>query len=201
MSTMPKARLTPEEYLAIEETAEYRSEYYQGEMFAMAGATYNHTMIAGNTLFQVRTQVAGRGCTVGQSETRIHIPRTGLYTYPDVVVVCGEKKFLDTKQMTLLNPTVIVEVLSPSTEAYDRGQKFEHYQSIESLREYLLVASDRISVMLHRRQSELQWLSITAKTLESSIELESVGCRLLLRDLYENVSLPSEKPTAAGGPE
>ena len=192
MSTLPKPRLTPEEYLAIEDAAEYKSEYFQGEMFAMAGATYEHNLIAGRVARHIGNQVDGRPCTVCQSDKRVHTPRTGFYTYPDVVVVCGEPAFLDPKKrMNLLNPTIIVEVFSPGTEAYDRGRKFEHYQTIDSLREYLMVASDRVAVTLYR-QADNQWLLITANTPESSIELESVGCRLLLRDLYDRVSFPGE---------
>jgi Uma2 family endonuclease len=176
MSTLPKPRLTPEEYLAIEDAADGKSEYYKGELFAMAGATYEHDLIAGNIGYRIRDQIRGHGCTVSTSDMRIHTPRTGLYTYPDAAVSWGEPRFLDQKRTTLLNPTVIVEVLSPGTEDYDRGRRFEHYQSIESLREYLLVASDRISVFLYRRQSENEWLLITATTMESSIELESAGC-------------------------
>ena len=131
------------------------------------------------------------------SAMRVHTPRTGLYTYPDAVVDCGEPRFLDKKRTTLLNPTAIVEVLSPSTEAYDRGRKFEHYQSIDSLREYLLIDSQRISVTLYRRQSGAPWLLITENSLDGSVELESVGCVLALRDLYAKVELPAETPAAA----
>ncbi len=127
---------------------------------------------------------------------RIHVPRTGLHTYADATVICGEPWFLDRKQMTLLDPTVIVEVLSANTEAYDRGRKFEHYQSIESLREYLLVASDRMSASLYRRQSQFEWLLITANTAESIVELESAECRLALVDLYDRVELPPESLAA-----
>ena len=158
MSTLPKPRLTPEEYLEIEDAAEFKSEFYHGEMFAMAGATYNHNLIAGNVLRHLGNQLLGRPCSTCGSDMRIHVPRTGLYTYADALVICGEPRFLDRKQMTLLTPTVIVEVLSASTEAYDRGRKFDHYQSIESLREYLLVASDRMSASLYRRQSQFDGL-------------------------------------------
>jgi Uma2 family endonuclease len=196
MSTLPKPRLTPEEYLEREDAAECKSEFYQGEMFAVAGATYNHNLIGGNVVRHLGNQLLGRPCSTCGSDMRIHVPRTGLYTYADALVICGEPRFLDWKQMTLLNPTVIVEVLSASTEAYDRGRKFEHYQSIESLREYLLVASDRLSAWLYRRQSQFEWLLITANTAESTVELESAGCRLALRDLYDRVELPPESLTA-----
>jgi Uma2 family endonuclease len=197
MSTLPKPRLTPEEYLEIEDAAEYKSEYYQGEMFAMAGATYNHNLIALNAAAELRQQLKRRPCTVCSSDMRIHTPRTGLYTYADAVVICGEPAFLGQNQMTLLNPTVIIEVLSPTTEAYDRGRKFEHYQSIDSLREYLLIASDRMSATLYRRQSEQQWLITIANTPESAIELESAGCRLPLLDLYDKVDFPADERLAA----
>jgi Uma2 family endonuclease len=191
MSTLSKPRLTPEQYLEIEDAAEYKSEYFQGEMFAMAGATEAHNDIAGNTFFQLASQLRDR-CSVSGSDQRIHIPRTGLFTYPDVVVTCGQREYRDRKRMNLLNPTVIIEVLSPSTEAYDRGRKFEHYQSIDSFREYLLIASDRVSVTRHRRQPNNEWLGAIVTDLEGSIDLESIGCTLLLRDLYDNVTFAAE---------
>ena len=119
---------------------------------------------------------------------RVSVGDTGLYTYPDVTVVCGEQRFLDDNQDTLVNPNLIVEVLSPSTEAYDRGRKFEHYRSIPSVTEYLLVASDRISAELFMRQPE-GWLLTAAGRLEDSIELRSIECVLKLGDLYEKVDL------------
>jgi Uma2 family endonuclease len=193
MSTLPKPRLTVEEYLAIEEAAEIKSEFYQGEMFAMAGATYAHSRIASNTGRHLGNLLAERPCGVCDSDMRIHIPQTGLFTYADVIVVCGEPMFLDRKQTTLLNPTLIGEVLSPSTAAYDHGRKFEHYQSIESLREYVLIASDRLSVMVHRRQSESQWLTMTVTSLDAGVDLESLGCRLLLSDVYKKIEFPAKQ--------
>ena len=120
-----------------------RSGYLDGEMFAMAGSSFNHNVIVGNILGELRQQLKGRPCRVCPNDQRVHIPATGLYTYPDVVVVCGEPQFQDGEIDTLLNPILIVEVLSPNTEADDRGEKFEHYQTIESLAEYVLVAQDR----------------------------------------------------------
>lgn len=121
---------------------------------------------------------------------RVHMPATGLYAYPDVVAVCGEPRFLDDQDDTLLNPGLIVEVLSPSTEACDRGRKFEHYKSIESLREYLLVASDRMHADLYTRQPDGRWLLTSADKLEDSLTLESVGAEVALADLYEKVEFP-----------
>ena len=123
---------------------------------------------------------------------RVQVTATGLYTYPDVTVVCGKPEFLDSLLDTLLNPTLIVEVLSPSTEAYDRGRKFENYQSIESLREYLLVSSDRMRADLFSRQPDGRWLLSSATAPADAVDLQSLQCRLVLADVYEKVSLPAQ---------
>src|SRR4051794_27902251 len=123
MSTQPKTFLTPEQYLELERKAEFKSEYYQGEMFAMAGASFAHVRMVSRILVQLAHQMLGGPCEALSNDLRLHVPATGLYTYPDLVVVCGEPRLIDTHLDTLLNPTVIVEVLSPSTEAYDRGRK------------------------------------------------------------------------------
>ena len=193
MSTLPKPRLTIDEYLDIEEAADCRSEYYRGEMFAMAGAGWNHNLIASNIGADLTLQLRGRPCYVAGSDMRVYSPTTDLFTYADAVVTCEEPNLFQEgrRTATLLNPTLIVEVLSPTTEAYDRGLKFEHYKSIESVREYLLVSSDRASVTLYRRQNAEPWLLITTTLLDSTIELESCGCRLLLRDLYDKVEFPA----------
>jgi len=120
---------------------------------------------------------------------RVRVSAAGLYTYPDVIVVCGERHFLDDQRDTLLNPSLIVEVLSPSTEAYDRGRKFEHYQSIESVSEYLLVSPDRVHVELFRRQPDGDWLLKSADRMEDVLDLQSIGCRLSLAEMYEQVEL------------
>jgi Uma2 family endonuclease len=118
---------------------------------------------------------------------RVRVSPTGLFTYPDVIVVCGEPQFLDDQRDTLLNPTLIAEVLSPSTEAYERGQKFEHYRSLESLAEYLLVGSQRVSAELYTRQLDGRWLLTAANRLEDTLHLPATGCRLALADIYERV--------------
>jgi Uma2 family endonuclease len=120
---------------------------------------------------------------------RVQVGDSALYAYPDVIVVCGERRFRDEQRDTLLNPTLIVEVLSESTEAYDRGKKFEHYRTLESFEEYLLISSNHVSAELFTRQPDGRWLLSTANTLESSIELPSVGCRLTLADVYEKVDI------------
>lgn len=189
MSTQPKGFLTPEQYLEIERKAEYKSEYYAGEMFAMSGARFGHNRLAWNIIVGIGPQIRSRGCAGCPSDMRVFVNATGLYTYPDVVVVCGEPKLQDAHGDTLLNPTLIVEVLSPSTEAYDRGLKFENYRSIPSLAQYLLVASERISVDLFTRQPSDEWLLTTAHQPEDTVDLASVGCKLTLADIYQNIVL------------
>jgi Uma2 family endonuclease len=196
MSTLPKAFLTPEQYLEIERSAERRSEYYRGEMFAMAGAGLAHNVLVANLVAGLHAQLRSRPCRVLPSDMRVLVAATGLYTYPDATVVCGEPQFTDQRFDTLTNPNLIVEVLSPSTEAYDRGRKFEQYGAIASLQEYLLVASDRVHVDLYTRQADGRWLLTSANRLEGKLELESVNCRVALAELYEKVDL--EDAPAAG---
>ena len=194
MSTQPKNYLTPEQYLEIERKAEYKSEYYQGEMFAMAGASLSHNRIVTAVIAEIRQQLRRGPCEVFGSDMRVAITATGLYVYPDASVCCGGPQLLDGHNDTLLNPTLIVEVLSPSTEAYDRGDKFKHYRSIESFREYLLVASESLDVELHTRQPDGRWVLTPVDRLEDVIELQSIGCRLALADLYEKVEFGERGP-------
>jgi Uma2 family endonuclease len=195
MSTQPNY-LTPEQYLEIEEKAECRSEYYQGQMFAMAGARRAHNLVAGNTSYQLRYQLRNSQCEVYQSDMRVLVSATGLYTYPDVVVACAPQ-FLNEQESTLVNPTLIVEVLSASTEAYDRGPKFKHDRTIESLREYLLVASECMDVELRRLQPDGEWILRSFDRIEDVIDLQSIGCRLALADLYEKVEFGERGPGAS----
>ena len=187
MSTQPKTFLTPEQYLEIERKAEYKSEYFEGEMFAMAGAREAHNLIMMNVAAQIHSQLRSRPCRVYPSDMRVRVSATGLYTYPDIVVACEDPRFLDEQRDTLLNPTLIVEVLSESTEAYDRGRKFGHYRSIESLAEFLLVSSQRIGAELFTRQPDGGWLLTAASGLQDALQLPATGCRLPLADLYEKV--------------
>ena len=194
MSGQPKTFLTPEQYLAIERMAETKSEYYNGETFAIAGAREPRNMVITNVNAEFREQFRQRPCRSYSNDMRVRTVGD-LYAYPDVIAVCGEPRFLDGTRDTLLNPSVIVEVLSPSTEAYDRGRKFELYQSIDSLKEYLLLASDHLHADLYVRQPSGQWLLTSAGGLEDMIEIQSVDCRLKLADLYEKVDW-SEQPPA-----
>jgi Uma2 family endonuclease len=190
MATQPKIRLTPEEYLEIERKAEFKSEYYQGEMFAMSGATEAHNTILFNLAGVLYPQLRKRPRRGYSNDQRVRVDKTGLYTYPDMAVVCGERVFAENRKDTLLNPTVLIEVLSPSTEAYDRGRKFDHYRSIESLREYLMISSDRVHADHYVRQPDGNWLLTAKEALDQSLDLQSIECRLLLADLYEKVDLP-----------
>jgi len=187
MSTQPKTLLTPEQYLEIERKAEFKSEYHAGEMFAMAGASYAHNLVVANLVGELREQLRSRPCNAFPSDIRVRASGSGLYTYPDVVVVCDGPRFADDQADTLLNPRLIAEVLSPFTEAYDRGRKFELYQALESFREYLLLASDRMHADLYTRQADGRWLLSAASRAEDSLVVESIGVRLTLADLYEKV--------------
>jgi Uma2 family endonuclease len=190
MATYPKTFLTPEQYLEIDRKAEFKSEYYLGEMFAMGGARWTHNRLVANLIATLHQQLRSGPCQTLPSDMRVQVESAGMYTYPDVIVVCGEPQFLDENRDTLLNPTLIVEVLSPSSEVYDRGRKFEYYGSLASVSEYLLVSSERVRAELYTRQSDGRWLITAVGRLEDSLDLQSVGAHLALADLYERVDLP-----------
>ena len=187
MSALPKPFLTPEQYLEIERAAEFRSEYFQGEMFAMAGAGWVHNQIVWRAVRHFGNQLASRRCEVMTADQRVRVNATGLFVYPDIVVVCGKPQFLDNQFDTLVNPSLIIEVLSPSTESYDRGRKFEHYRLIESCSEYLLLSTDRISAELFTRQTDGRWLLTVATRMEDTLELQSVSCELSVGAIYDGV--------------
>jgi Uma2 family endonuclease len=190
MSARPKRLLTPEEYLAIERDVPGKHEYYRGEMFAMGGASREHNLITGNVAAALHALLAKRPCESYHNDMRVKVSATGLYTYPDVVVTCEKPRFEDPVLDTLLNPQAIVEVLSDSTEKYDRGKKAEHYRQLESLREYLLVSHDRPHVELFTREEDGVWRLTEATGLEGSIELPTIACRLSLADVYAKVEFP-----------
>ncbi|MDQ2900579.1 MAG: Uma2 family endonuclease [Acidobacteriota bacterium] len=189
MATQPKNFVTSEQYLEIERKAEFKSEYYDGQMFAMAGASLPHNRLLVNTVVALDRQIRGRGCEVFTNDLRVHVGPTGLYTYPDVIALCGEPQLADDHFDVLLNPGLIVEVLSPSTEAYDRGLKFEHYRRIESLRAYLLIAADRVHVDLYTRQLDREWVLSEASGLSETIDIRSLECKLALSAIYDRVDL------------
>lgn len=191
MSIPAKQLLTEAEYLALDREAEMKSEFYNGEMLAMAGGTYEHSLIGSNLVRELGARLKGGPCQVHGSDLRLKSEATGLYTYADVTVVCGEPRFLDDRRDTLLNPTLVIEVLSSSTEAYDRGRKFYHYSDIESVREYLLVAQDCIMVeRFQRREPEEEWLFTAYRQVGSSVALDSVGCEVPLVEIYDQVRFP-----------
>jgi Uma2 family endonuclease len=187
MSVQEKELLTPEAYLALEREAPYKSEYFAGEIFAMSGASRRHNLISLNIGAELRAQLRHRPCEVYTSDMRVKVSPTGLYTYPDVVVVCGEPVFEDTAGDTLLNPTVLVEVLSQSTEDYDRGRKLEHYRTIPSLAECLLVSQERAHIVHYVRHSDVSWLLSDTSGLDASIALRAIGCEIALSEIYAKV--------------
>jgi Uma2 family endonuclease len=191
MSSQPKTFLTPEEYLEIERKAEFKSEYYNGEMFAMAGASERHGVIISNIVAEFRQQLKGRVCRVISNDLRLRVLPSGLYTYPDVIVVCGESRHADDRSDTLLNPTVIIEVLSDSTRDYDRGQKFEFYRALPSLQEYLTVAQAYPHIEQWTRQQENSGVLTEFSDLNQSIHLPSIDCVLKLSEVYDKVDWTS----------
>lgn len=178
---------THQEYLQLEEQSETKSEYYQGEIYAMSGASVAHNQLVRNLTLELGSALRGGPCQLFVADLRLHVKAHDLFTYPDLFVVCGTLTRLDGRTDTLTDATLIVEVLSPSTEAYDRGQKFLFYQNLPSFREYLLVSQDRLLVELHTLQRPGQWLSTQSDTGE--IVLESIGVRLNLGELYRDVQL------------
>lgn len=189
MSSQTETYLTPEEYLALERQAEYRSEYFNGGMFAMTGASRKHNLITLNIGAELRSCLRESPCEVYVNDMRVRVVAASLYTYPDVVVVCGEPTFEDERVDTLLNPVLLVEVLSESTESYDRGKKFSYYRTIGSLAEYLLVAQDEHKVEQYNKQADGRWLLTDIRGLDATVELVSVQCSLGLKEIYSKVAL------------
>lgn len=189
MSIAQKTTLTPQQYLAQERKAELRSEYFDGQLLAKTGSSADHCTIVGNIAVGIRQQFRNRTCEVFMNMMRIKVIKSSSYFYPDVVAVCGKPQFEDNEQDVLLNPTMIVEVLSPSTEGYDRGAKFEHYRTIDSLLDYLLVAQDKIHVEHYVRQSDRTWLFSEFKSVEDKFQIDSIGCEITVVEIYEKVEL------------
>ncbi len=195
MSTLPKHYITPEEYLYRERKAEFRSEYFRGETFAMAGASANHNLIVLNAGSCLREQLKKKPCRVYPSDLKLRIEATGLYTYPDLSVVCGEPQLESDAGDVLLNPIVLIEVLSDSTEAYDRGKKFEHYRTIPSLKHYVVIAQDRHSIDCFSRQSDNSWTLTSCQNLEGKIALYNIESELSAAEVYDKVVFTMENPS------
>ena len=196
MSTLPKNHITPEQYLEIDRQAERKSEYYDGEMFAMAGAGLRHNEIVANIIGTLHAQLRGKPCRALPSDMRVRIS-SSRYVYPDVTVVCGKPELADNRGDILLNPTVVIEVLSPSTASFDRGLKFDAYTALESLRDYVLISTETPSIEVFSRQSDGRWLLTKAVTLDASLELDSIACRRSLADIYANVDFPRRESEAS----
>ena len=190
MTSLPQLRYTPEEYLAMEREAEFKSEYLDGEIIAMSGASERHNLIVANVTTELVIQLKKRACKVYTSGMRVDLRERYLYAYPDVVVVCGDARFRCDEMDNLLNPTLIIEVLSKSTEYYDRGRKFIKYRRIESLQEYLLVAPDEPRIEQYIRQPSNEWLLSEYNKPEMTIHLSSINCHLNLIDMYDKVDFP-----------
>jgi Uma2 family endonuclease len=189
MSTQSLPYLTPEQYLEIERSAETRSEYLAGSMYAMAGASRNHGRLVEATAGLLFAQLRGRECESASTDIRLYVPKHKLITYPDVFVTCGPDQYLDNRKDTLVDATLIVEVLSPSTKDYDRAEKFLFYRTLPSFREYLVLSQDKIRAEHHVRQTDGAWLMREYLSLSDEIDLPSIACRLRLQDAYERVEL------------
>ena len=197
MSTVPKQFITPEQYLYRERNAEFRSEYFRGEMFAMAGASANHNLIVGNCVQNIGQQLKKKPCRVYPSDLKLRIQATGLYTYPDLSVVCGEPQLESDHGDVLLNPVVLIEVLSDSTEAYDRGKKFEHYRTIPSLKHYVLVAQDRHSIDCFSLNPDGSWSLTACQTPTGMVELATIDSQLSAVEVYDKVVFPTTTAATA----
>jgi Uma2 family endonuclease len=196
MSALPQHRYSLAEYLKREEAADYKSQFYQGEIFAMTGGTPNHNRITVNSLVSISIQLDGSGCRPFNSDQRIRIPANNLLTYPDISVVCGELELDDQDPNAINNPLVIVEVLSKSTESYDRGKKFDLYRELPSLREYLLISQETVHVERFVRQDDGTWNLAVFKGIDAEVELQSVNVKLKLTTVYNDVTFPAEEEAA-----
>ncbi|MFO0796192.1 MAG: Uma2 family endonuclease [Gemmataceae bacterium] len=197
MTAVPKTKLTVAEYLAIEKQADFKSEFYAGEMFAMAGASREHNRVSENLSIEIGSRLKGGPCQSFSRDLRVRVQGTGLYCYPDLVIVCGEPEFAEEDNDTLTNPRVVFEVLSPSTERYDRTTKFLHYQRLPSVLEYVLVAPDRAWCERYVRQPDGAWSLVQFVGLDATLELKSVPVVVPLADVYARVEFPPPEPRPA----
>lgn len=182
-----KPYLSPEAYLAQERQAATRSDYWEGEIYALAGASEAHNLIVANLVISLGTQLKGRPCRVYSNDMRVKAQTYDLYTYPDVVLVCDQPQFEDHQRDTLINPTVLIEVLSPSTELYDRGTKFTVYRTLASLTDYLMVSQHHAFIEQYTRQPDGRWVLTVSAGLDAIVRIESAGCELRLADVYDKV--------------
>ena len=196
MVAQPKQKYTLEEYFEIEKSSEEKFEYWNVSVWNMAGASPDHERIVVNIGAHLRELLRGRGCSVFGSNLKIKVPAYSPYRYPDLSVYCGEGIYESMGGLDVLtNPQMIVEVLSPSTEAFDRGEKFTYYKSIESLTEYLLVATNRSHVTIFVKQNENEWLQREATDLNDKLFSPAFGVEIMLSEIYLDVEFPEPNPT------
>lgn len=192
MSAVPEQSLSLHEYFLLEEASETKHEYYQGACYAMSGGSVAHNLIVANVIGQLHAQLRGKSCAVYPSDLRLKVEATNLYTYPDASVICGPIRTADGRNDTVINPSVLIEVLSPSTEDYDRGKKFQHYRTIDTLQDYLIIAQDSPRIEHYTRQETHQWLLREFILIDEVIHLASIDCTLALAAIYEKVVVQKE---------
>jgi Uma2 family endonuclease len=190
MSAVVKKKMTEEEYLAQERVNAFKSEFFNGEVFAMAGASINHNVIKDNLIGDLHGKLAGAGCRTLSSDQRLKVNQTGLYTYPDIMIVCEKPERAEADSETIVNPQVIIEVLSDKTESYDRYEKFEHYKRLSSVREYVLVAQNRIGLERYLRNAEGAWIIQTFTQADETFSFASVPVNVKIADIYSGVEFP-----------
>lgn len=190
--------VSPEEYLQMERVSDKKHEYYNGEVFAMSGASWEHNVIVKNVNTLILPSLKGKSCNMFGSDLRIHIPENSLYTYPDFSIVCGQPETTDKNKDTIIKPYAIIEVLSKSTRDYDRGTKFSLYRTIQTLKEYILIESESVSVELFIRNPDNTWTLSEFKRLSDNIFISTIKITLQLRDIYEDLSLENIQPTIHG---
>lgn len=189
MTAVDKPVLTAEAYLEAERAADFKSEYVNGEVFAMSGAKLAHNQIASNVIGEIREQMKDRPCNVLGSDMKVRMESANAFLYPDVSGLCGPFDFYGDRQDVYTNPQFIIEILSDSTQAYDRGDKFFHYQTLSSLREYILISQTSVAVEVYRKQDD-DWLYRLRRNPDDVLKLDSVGCSVPLREIYRNVKFP-----------
>ena len=180
--------ISPEEYLEAERAAVEKHEYYQGEVFAMSGASLRHNRIFSNLFTDIGSKLKGKDCQPYGSDLRIHIPKNTLYTYPDISIICGDVDLTDKEFDTATNPSVIIELLSKSTRNYDKGEKFTLYRDIVSLQEYILIDTEKVFVEKHIRNADNSWQLTDYRSLDNSFTIETINSNFLLKDIYEGLS-------------
>jgi len=187
MSAVPQQYLSLDEYFRLEETSEIKHEYYRGTSYNMTGASEAHNLIVANIIGQLNPQLIDKPCRVYPSDLRLKVEAAELYTYPDAIVICGPSQYADGRKDTVTNPTLLIEVLSPGTENYDRGAKFQNYRMIDTLHDYLMIAQDGVHVEHYIRQDNHAWLLRDFTDVSQVIDLPTICCSLALDAIYRNI--------------